>query len=253
MSVISLVLDILIIVICLVIVIKNAVRGFIKSLMVLARTVLATLISVVFCAPVAKWFAPKFLGAWALKTSNNAFLATKIAENQYQISDVFEGVPNFATKIALNFSGIEQDMLQKYFVDKSPATEADTTIVATGVGNALAYVIALIIAFIALFIVSEIVFGILGALLNKLSQAPMLKSVNIILGGLIGFVFSFAIAWLISKGIQGIIHFGNNYYPNIFTEEILNKSVIVKFFLEHDLWLWIKGHLTSNMTGLIII
>ncbi len=253
MSIISLVLDILIIVICLIIIIKNAVRGFIKSLMVLARTVLAALIAVIFSAPVAKWLAPTFFSEWALKTSNNAFLATKIAENQYQISDVFEGVPNFATKIALNFSGIEENMLQTYFVEKAPATEADTAIVATGVGNALAYVISLIIAFFALFIIAEIIFGILGALLNKLSKVPMLKSVNIILGGLIGLVISVAIAWLLSKGIQWIINFGHNYYPNIFTEDILNKSVIVKFFLEHDLWLWVKGHLTSNMTGLIII
>ena len=253
MSVISLVLDILIAVICLVIIIKNAVRGFIKSFMVLARTVLASLIAIIFSAPVARWIAPIFFGEWALKTSNNAFFATKIAENQYQISDVFEGVPNFATKIALKFSGIEQQMLQNYFVDKNPATEADTAIVATGVGNALAYVIALIIAFLALFIIAEIVFGILGVFLNKISKAPMLKSVNIILGGLVGVVISAAIAWIISKGVQWVIQFGNNYYPNIFTEEILNKSVIVKFFLQHDLWLWVKNHLISNMAGIIII
>jgi uncharacterized membrane protein required for colicin V production len=253
MSVISLVLDILIAVICLVIIIKNAVRGFIKSFMVLARTVLATLIAIIFCAPVARWIGPIFFGDWAINTSNNAFFATKTAEGLYQISDVFEGVPAFATKIALNFSGIEQDMLTKYFVDKNPATEADTAIVATGVGNALTYVIALIVAFLALFIISEIIFGILGVFLNKISKAPMLKSVNIILGGLIGAVISISIAWLLSKGIQWVINFGHNYYPNIFTEDILNKSVIVKFFLQHDLWLWVKDHLAANMAGIIIV
>lgn len=252
MSIVSLILDILIAVVCLVIIIKNAVRGFIRSFMVLARTVLTVLVSIVFSAPVAKWLASSFLNEWAINTSNNAFFATKIAENSYQISDVFEGVPSFATKFALNFSGIEEGILQKYFVENNPATEADTIIVATGVGHALAYAIALIIAFIALFIVSEIVFAILGVLLNKLSKAPMLKSVNAILGGIIGVVISVAIAWLMSKGIQWIINFGNNYYPNIFTEEILDKSVIVKFFLQHDLWLWVKEHIATSMTGIII-
>ncbi len=252
MSIVSLMLDILIAVVCLVIIVKNAVRGFIRSFMVLARTVLAFLIAVIFSAPVAKWLAPTFFNGWAINSSNNAFFATKIAENQYQISDVFEGVPDFATKFALNFSGIEEEMLQKYFVENAPATEADTAIVATGVGHALAYAISLIIAFIALFIITEIIIAILGAVLNKLTKAPMLKSVNAILGGLVGVVISVAIAWLMSKGIQLVISFGNNYYPNIFTEEILDKSVIVKFFLQHDLWLWVKEHIATNMTGIII-
>ena len=253
MSVVSLILDILIGVVCLVIIIKNAVRGFIKSFMVLARTVLAVLIAVVFSAPLAKWLAPTFFYNWAVNTSKTAFFATKIAENQYQISDVFEGVPEFATKFALNYSGINETMHQSYFVENLPATEADTTLIATNVGHTLAFAISVVIAFIALFIVTEIVFAIIGALLNKLSKVPILKSVNIILGGLIGVVISAVTAWLLSKGIQWVISFGNNYYPEIFTSDILDKSVLVKFFLEHDLWLLAKEYITSGLQGTIVI
>lgn len=250
MSVVSLVLDILIGVFCLVIIIKNAVRGFIKSFMVLARTVLSFMVAIIFCAPLAKWLAPTFFNSWAVGVSNNAFYATKIGEDLYQISDVFEGVPDFATKIALRFSGISDQMQQSYFVEKAPASGADTAIIATGIGHALAYAISLIIAFIALFIITEIVVGIIGIFLNKLSKVPMLKSVNIILGGLIGVLIAVVVAWLLSKGIQWVIGFGHNYYPDVFTEDILNKSVIVKFFLEHDLWLWFKQHVIVNMPAI---
>ena len=247
MSIVSLILDIVIGVICLIIIIKNAVRGFVKSFMVLARTVLSFLVAIVFSAPVAKWLAPTFFNDWAVGVSTNAFFATKIGENAYQISDVFEGVPDFATNIALKFSGIDLDMQQMYFIDKCPATEADTTLISTGVGHALAYAISLVIAFIALFIVTEIVVGIIGIFLNKLSKVPMIKSLNAILGGLIGAAIAIAVAWLLSKGVQWVISFGHNYYPDVFTEDILNRSVVVKFFLEHDLWLWFKEHVVVNI------
>jgi len=246
MSVISLVIDILIGILCLVIVIKNAARGFIKSLMVLARTVLAVLIAVVFNAPIARLFGQAFFNNWAQGVSHDAFFATKIAEDQYRVCDVFNGVPKFATNFALNHSGVDQEMLQKYFTECNPATEADTAFIATGVGNALSYVISVALAFIVLFIVVEIIFAIIGVFLNKLAKVPMLKSVNIILGGAIGAIFAITLAWLISKGVQWVFQFGQNYYPDVFQQKIIEDTYIVEFFLEHDLWQWVKEHLAIS-------
>lgn len=242
MSVISLIIDILIGLLCVIIITKNAVRGFIKSFMVLARTVLATLIAVVFNAPIARLFNESLFKNWAQGVSHNAFFATKIGENQYQVSDVFNGVPKFATNFALNHSGVNDEMLQNYFTDCNPATEADTAFIATGVGNALSYVLSVALAFVVLFIAAEIVIGILGIFLNKIGKLPILKSVNIILGAAIGAVISVIIAWLISKGVQWVFQFGQNYYPDIFKQEIIEDTFIVEFFLEHDLWQWVKAH-----------
>jgi hypothetical protein len=76
----------------------------------------------------------------------------------------------------------------------------------------------------------------------------MLKVINIILGAFIGVVISAVIAWLIALGVKWVIYFGNSYYPNIFSDEIIENSIITKFFLDNNLWLWVKEHLKINLT-----
>ena len=56
---ISLAIDILIAFICLIIIIRNAARGFIKSFMTFAKTILAFLVAYIFNSPLAKLLSEK--------------------------------------------------------------------------------------------------------------------------------------------------------------------------------------------------
>ena len=60
---VSLVFDIIIFALCAFLIIKNAVRGFIKSFITFAKTILAFLLAYLFYAPVARFLSNKiFLG-----------------------------------------------------------------------------------------------------------------------------------------------------------------------------------------------
>ena len=122
------------------------------------------------------------------------------------------------------------------------------TSISTAFGNSLSWLISAVVSFVVLFIVAEIVVAIIGALLNKLGKVPMLKVLNIVLGACIGIVISAVTAWLIALAVKWVIYFGNSYYPDIFSNEILENSIITKFFLENDLWQWTKEHLKINIT-----
>ena len=56
---VSLVFDIIIFALCAFLIIKNAVRGFIKSFVTFAKTILAFVVAYVFCAPVANFLSDK--------------------------------------------------------------------------------------------------------------------------------------------------------------------------------------------------
>ena len=247
MATVSLVIDIVIAVICLIIIIRNAIRGFIKSLMVLARTVLAFLIAYVFRAPVARLLENWFFNEWGRGVAYDTMMGTHVGGDQYAINRVFDGVPDWATKIALDFSGVEEWAQQKYFVEGNTAQYWDMVKVSNTLGYGLSHLISIVIAFVLLFVVAEIIIALIGLLLNKLNEVTMLKIINIVLGACIGIVISAVVAWLIASVVKWVIFFGQHYYPEVFTEEIIEKSVIIKFFVDNDLWVWVRDTLAIQM------
>ena len=70
----------------------------------------------------------------------------------------------------------------------------------------------------------------------RLGDVPIWSSVNIIMGAVMGAVISFVIAWLLSMCIIFVFDFGANYYPDIFSKEIIENTVIVEFFGENNVF-----------------
>lgn len=241
----SLIIDIVIALICVIIIVKDAVRGFIKSFMIFARTILAFLIAYVFNAPLARIISDKFFVGLARGWVHNAFSATQIAEDQYALYKVFDGIPDWFTNFTVS-AGVDDWMIQEYFVNEKPASTEVLNQMSDGLGEALAYIISVVIAFLIIFIITEIIVGILGILLNKIGKIPMLKIINVLLGACIGVIISAVLAWLISKGISWVIGFGSNYYPDIFKQEIIDNSAIMRFFLENDLWVFAKDKFAGS-------
>lgn len=242
----SLIIDIVIALICAIIITKNAVRGFIKSFMTFARTILAFLFAYIFNAPLARLLGAKIFDGCARGWIYDAFCSTKIAEDQYALYQLFDGIPDWFTELTVS-SGVEDWMVQEYFVNETPAPMWALNQMSNSLGDALSAVISTVVSFILIFIISEIVIGIIGALLNKVGKIPMLKVINILLGACIGAVISAVVAWLIAKGINWIVGFGANYYPDIFSSDIIENSSIMKFFLDHDLWTWAKDTFAGKL------
>jgi hypothetical protein len=65
--------------------------------------------------------------------------------------------------------------------------------------------------------------------------------INIIFGGVIGAAIAFLLSWAICFGIGQAFEFGQHYYPNIFVDDYWKGTIIVKFFIEHDLLEIIKS------------
>lgn len=246
MNIVSLILDILIILILIICVTKNAIRGFIRSFIVFSRTVLSIFVAYILNAPVARFLSEKIFDGCARGWIYDYFIKTEVGDYQYALYSVFDGIPDWFIDVTVS-SGIDEWMVQEYFIDKNPAPYDAMVKISHGLGDALSGLISAIIAFIILFVLMQIIVSILGIFLNKLGKLPMLNVVNRILGGIIGAVIAAVLAWIIAVLARWIVEFGANYYPNVFTQEIIDKTVIVKFLLEHDLWLWAKETLAIQV------
>lgn len=237
---VSLVFDIIIFALCAFLIIKNAVRGFIKSFVTFAKTILAFVVAYVFCAPVANFLSDKIFLGCARGWIYDAFCSTQIGEDQYALYQLFDGIPEWFTKITVN-SGVENWMIEEYFAKENPAPMWALNQISNSLGDKLSYIISTAVAFLAIFLVAEIVFAIIGSLLNKIGKIPLFNVMNILLGACIGVLISSIFAWLISSAFVWMLDFGARYYPDVFNNELLSDSMVVEFFGKFDIWTWIKG------------
>lgn len=242
---VSLVFDIIIFAICAFIILKNAIRGFIKSFITFAKTILAFLLAYLFYAPVARFLSNKIFLGCARGWIYDAFCSTQIGEDQYALYQLFDGIPEWFTNLTVS-SGVEDWMIQQYFASEEPAPMWALNQMSNSLGEELSYLISAIIGFMLVFLVAEIFFTILGSLLNKIGKRPGLNFLNVLLGILIGVAISTITVWMISSAIIWLLDFGAKYYPDVFNKDLLNESMIIDFFEKFDIGAWIKGLLKLN-------
>lgn len=235
---VSLIFDIVLALICLITVLRNAARGFIKSFVVMMKSVLAVFLAYLFNGPLARgissWIFEDLAQGWV-----KDLMVSTAKEGGYALYEIFDGIPDWFTRVSIS-QGIDQEKVQYYFVDKNLASDAIVNEFSIPLGNALSMLISSIIAFILIFIVIEILLVFVGRLLNRLSGVPIWRGVNVILGALMGAVIAAVIAWLLSMGIIYVFEFGSNYYPDIFSDDIIKNTVIVEFFGEHNLFTLVR-------------
>ncbi len=234
-TMVSLIIDIVIALICLIIIIRNAARGFIRSFMAFARTILAVLLAYALNSPLAAALDEGIFSSMSQGWIHNAFISTYDGEGAYNLYTLFDGIPEWFTN-ALMRSGVDEQTVQKYFYSGESAPVEVVDQLSTSLGGLLSNLISTILAVIIIFIVVEIVLLLLGLLLNKVGQIPIFRFLNILLGAAIGLVFSAAIAFIISGVAIWIIRFGAGYNASVFTESLISDSIFLNFFNENDIW-----------------
>ena len=254
-QIVNLVLDGIFLILILFIIIRNSVRGFLSSLISLVKTVVAPVLAVVFNLPLARLLAKIYNGACA-KWIHKLLLSTETTEIidgvekvLYDVDKIFEGIPDMVVRFILR-AGEEwenKELIDTFFIGDGVvgpklATVEELGGISTVLGDRVALGISIILAFVLIFVVIEILLLILGKVLNNLiKKVTVIKVINIIFGGLIGAAIAFLLSWAICFGIGQAFEFGQHYYPNVFLDDYWNGTLIVKFFIEHDLLEIIKS------------
>ena len=231
------------------IVIRHCVKGLLKSLISLVKIVVAPVAAVVFNLPLARIVSSLFDGMcvnWVHKlllTTETTELIEGVETTLYDVDTIFEGIPNMITRFLLRAGENEstKSFIDKFFNSSDGNVPELAELESLGeisniIGSRIALGISIIITFLVIFIVVEIALIILGKILNKLvSKVTIIKVLNIILGGVIGAAIALLVTWAACFGIGQAFEFGAHYYPDIFIDDYWNGTLIVKFFIEHDL------------------
>lgn len=236
----SLIIDIVIALICLIIIIRNAAQGFIKSFMAFARTILAVFLAYLFNAPLAKLFNEKIFLSLSQGWVKDAFLATHDGSGGYKLYTIFDGIPEWFIKL-LTRSGVDEQTVQRYFYSGESAPIEVVDQLSESLGGLVSIVISTIIAVVIIFIIVELLLLLVGHLLNKVKKISIVKFFDVLLGAVIGAVISAVLVLLLATAAIWVIRFASTYNSNIFNDSIILDSIFLNFFHEHNFWPIIAG------------
>ena len=248
-QIVNLVLDGIFIAFIAFVIIRNCVKGFLSSLISLIKTVVAPVMAVVFNLPLARLISKAFSGicsAWVNKLLLTTEVTTTIdgiETTLYDVNTIFDGIPNMITRFILRAG---ENYPTKEFIDRffdttdgnvpEMATVESLGEISDVLGSRVALGISIIITFVIIFVLVEVILLIMGKILNKvIKKVTIIKVFNIILGGIVGAAIAVLITWGLCFGIGKVFEFGSHYYPNIFIDDYWSGTIIVRFFIEHDI------------------
>ena len=250
-QIISLILDGIFLGLIIFLIVRNCIRGFLDSLVSLVKIVVAPVFAIIFNLPLARFIAKIFFNGIASDWVNKLLLTTETTElingvenTLYDVDSVFEGIPDMIVRFVLR-AGEEwenKELIDKFFIGDGTvgpqlATSEQLGEISDVIGSRIALGVSIILSFVIIFVFVEVLMLILSKLLNKLlEKATVIKVLNVIFGGVIGAILGILLTWILCSVIGRVFDFGQHYYPDFFLDSYWNRTIIVKFFIEHDLF-----------------
>ncbi len=226
----SLVFDGIILLVCVTSVILGAKRGFIKSVMGVFTLVAALFLAYAFTPAVSQYIHDS---EWIENVSDSIGDTIKSLsrndEGTFNLEKMFQDMPDAFQQIIDRYNADEGTLSQTAPVHPQ-AEESAVDTLSEMIAAPVVNVISDVLAFLLIFIASVIVLKLLTWILDLIFQLPVLKTANTFLGLLVGVVIALVWAWVLSSLSVPFIHAMTSISPDLFSESVIENSVILKFF-----------------------
>jgi len=189
----------------------GAVRGFVRSIAVFVRYIVAYML------------ANRFYTLGAALVAKIPFIANMITD--VEMPDISEGT-GFFERIGKTVSFVAEGIF-------SGEISSDETVQAI-INNYLADIISKAVAFAVIFFAALLILKLAIYLFDKVCDLPGLKEVNKTLGFVFGVLFGLLITWLLANlTVNTILPWLVEKWPDVFTLE-MGQTAVVKFFTKYN-------------------
>ena len=209
------VVDILLIAAFALLVFQGLRRGFVKSILSLGRFVLSLVITILFSSDFANWINARFVNPSVYDSVSKRF--SGIAADVAASAD--GNLEAFVEKIPRPFRGY----LDLESIDPTSDINALADQWSHSVADGISKVISSVVGFVLLFLISFIVLSIVIFVVNKLTQLPIIKAADTLLGGVVG-VFYGTVAVIVLSAILGAI------LGLMGQQEVVEQSCMLRLF-----------------------
>jgi uncharacterized membrane protein required for colicin V production len=243
----SLVVDIVLGIISIFVIIKYSIKGFLKTVLDIARLGFSVLLAVMFRGVVANLLNDLFMTN-AIRNWVYNSLTSKIAgiSETVDFVQIYENSPKFYSKVLaafdLNFEQFEESI--------NNLSQENVDNVTTMIAEPLANMLSTLIAVVVIFIVAMIILHFVVKLINKITKIKLIGVINRILGVAFGALLASAIVWGLSFLLQVAIETIGPMYPDVFNSGLTENSMIINILKEAgllDMFDGIKSQIADSL------
>lgn len=218
----SLAIDIILVVIFASFVLTAVKKGFILSLLEFAAVILALVLAYNFSPKVAETAYDGFVKEATIKT-----IETQIEENvslqetSTQAQLLLESIPDYMVSVA-DFMGVSVDDIKQSVASLKLTSENIATELVEKIAQPIIIGALTALSFVVLAIVLLFVLKFLAQIIAKIFKIPVIKTVNKLLGGILGACKGFAVVLFICTVLTVFFASGDNELA-----AAVNDSVVV--------------------------
>ena len=218
----SLAIDIILVVIFASFVLTAVKKGFILSLLEFAAVILALVLAYNFSPKVAETAYDGFVKEATIKT-----IETQIEENvslqetSTQAQLLLESIPDYMVSVA-DFMGVSVDDIKQSVASLKLTSENIATELVEKIAQPIIIGALTALSFVVLAIVLLFVLKFLAQIIAKIFKIPVIKTVNNLLGGILGACKGFAVVLFICTILTVFFASGDNELA-----AAVNDSVVV--------------------------
>lgn len=228
MELLPIIIDLILIWVLIGCILDGRKKGFVKMILSIVATVISLFVAKEFAEPVAIWVEETFIRNAAINSISNS-LSFHIDDTA---QEAINALPDYIHNAA-KFAGIEMESFISGVITLE-TVETSTSAIYTAVKDFAIIPAAKIVAFFIIFAISNAVLGILIGVINAVAKLPVLKSLNKLLGGVLGFIKG-GIAVYIVSAVFGFVAMiaPDNAFSQAVSETTLQQSfweVIISMF-----------------------
>lgn len=226
----SLFFDVLIVVVMVMTVIGGYKRGFIKSVMHFASSILAFFAAVFFTPYLSAFLCDNiFLSGISSGIAETLRSLLAIGGNALSTERLFSDMPEALIAIVDRFN-VDLDAFKEAFSSSAVATESTVTEMADFVARPIAEAISAVVAFLVIFLIVTVLLHIITAVISVVFELPVLKQLNSILGLVFGILCAVLYAMIWSTLAVSLVDALHSIDPSMFSDALIDETVIVKLF-----------------------
>lgn len=237
----GIVIDIIIVVVCAIIIFRGARSGLIKSALGLVRGIASFVVAYAFTPTVSDFIYRNFMLERISSGIRETIASVSITgDGTYNLSELFANMPDALTQIIGRYH-VDADELTQMCKNVSDGSADTVSEVANFIAQPVADMLSGTVAFLGILIASLIVFSIVMRLLDIVFRLPGLKGTNRLLGLVFGVATALLFAVVFSSIASSIITGLGSVDSELFGEQAVQSSHVMKFFSSVNLFGLISG------------
>ena len=223
----SVIFDIVLLVFAILIIVKFSIKGFVRSLLDVAKIALSLTLAFLLRFPVARLFDSWFMDGIMIDVVKNSLIASVENDLPRVYIDVM-GFPDVFKDFLKDYS-LDLD---KFNSDIAAFSNGDTDVIdslANNAGGALATLASTVIAFAIVLVISYIILSIVFYFISHLRRFEDVKTADRIFGIILGVIVACFSLWMFAKMALWVMGIITSVLPEYKNNDFADRSMVVSF------------------------